>query len=506
MSAPITPSQLLASVPSGTGSLCDRFAAMFRFNQLFHDLFAYERNEQGDITPEACADIQACVGLGTVTPGGGTGGTVGAPFISATDGTLADKVRVTWNAIAGATSYLIYRATADNAAIATQIGTSITTSFDDSTGTIDTIYWYWVKASDGTHLSALSNSDSGYYSTPLPSVTDLDATKGNTSDLNPSPAIWLQWTGVNGATAWDIYRNDADDFATATKIAADRVPFDNSLSLSLGPAPNFVDNGTDLLYIDHPASADKYTKLYYWVVAKKSSPNAVSAESNSANGWAIGFGEGNAPDASTHITDTAEHTVPGAPVRAWIFMYGGGAGGAGGGLTFGGGGGGAGAVLWGQLTVATGGKFKLVKTGATMANAAAETNGQTGDKWELQYKPPAGAYATVMTSDTAGGGVYSATGGGAGGAGSVATLDGVITGGGSKDGVAGMPGMGQKGGRSGHNFASYRVPPAHFDGVAGFNGDFEGGGSGSVAINPNVAAATGGKALPAVASIVYSNT
>ena len=493
MSSPVTPSQLLATVASGTGDVCQRFAALLKFGQLAHDEFAYERNEQGDITPEFCSDILACAGISGVTPpGGGTGGTLAAPVISASDGTFGDRVRITWNAVSGATQYFVYRATADNPALATQIATSVSMQYDDTTGTIDTTYYYWVKASNGTTTSALSNSDPGYYSTPLGAVSDLECSRGAATTLNPQRVIYMQWTEVPTATVYDIYRHTADDFPNATKIKDGLAPGDNT-SYS-GASPNgLTDNVTDLTYYDTPP--DPFLEYFYWVIGRKLNPNAAGLVSNTGSGWAVGFGEGNTPDAAVHITDVAEHTVPASMTRAWIYMIGGAAGG-------------AGAVLWGELAVAAGGKFQFVATGSAESTAAAETDGADGRLWELKYKPPAGSYATVMTSSAATGGNYNAAGGGTGGTGAVATNDGVISNGAEHDGNDGLPGQGAKGGRSGKIWGYVRTPAAHslpgFP-LPGFSGDGNGAG-GSVAVgNPSfLAYATGGKGQTAQASISFS--
>lgn len=84
--------------------------------------------------------------------------------VSASD-TLVNKVRITWNAIIGATHYQVYRA---NNLLATKTaisGWQTGTSYDDTSVAPWTTYWYWVKAatsSSGNNATSFSYSDTGY--------------------------------------------------------------------------------------------------------------------------------------------------------------------------------------------------------------------------------------------------------------------------------------------------------------------------------------------------------
>ncbi|MBQ3097439.1 MAG: hypothetical protein IJC66_04710, partial [Kiritimatiellae bacterium] len=82
--------------------------------------------------------------------------------VSATDGTSTANVTITWSAVAGATSYEIWRGTSNDSALATTIGTSTSTSYSDTSATPGTTYYYWVKAVASVGVSAFSSSDSGY--------------------------------------------------------------------------------------------------------------------------------------------------------------------------------------------------------------------------------------------------------------------------------------------------------------------------------------------------------
>lgn len=500
--APFGPNALKELLNDLGGSVCDKFFnLMKRFPELVYQLIAYERNEDGSISDAMKDDICA---LACAGGDGSTGGTFAAPTgVSATDGTLGDRVRVTWNLKLGATSYQIFRRVSNDSSGAVEIGQSTAAEFDDTTAAIDTIYYYWVKAVTGTQTSAFSQPDSGYISTELSGVSDLAASQG-WSVTSANGVVALQWTPVTGATAYDIYRGATSIFGAATLIDSDRVPFNNTESTSFGPTPTFVDNDGDLVYYDAPPATN--SKFFYWVKAKRATPTpAVSVESNSAEGWVFGWGDGATGVSSTTLTVADQVVVvPGGVTRAWVVLFANGASGAGGGTTFGGGGGGGGGVAWGELAVAATGELKLLLTPSTVsARAAAGANGANGSLTELQYKAPAGAFVTKLTSTAATGGMYNAAGAGAGGAASVASAAG-MTSSIVKDGFPGKPGNGNKGGRGGHIWGRFRTPGAHYNNFTplGHSGDSGNGAGGSYASPSSVALATGGINGPSMASVI----
>jgi subtilisin-like proprotein convertase family protein len=112
----------------------------------------------------------------TITQAGIGGGTTPTPTpnptpiptptpptgLSATDGTYSDRVRITWQPVSGATSYKIYRDGANSPSTAVELTTTTVTSFDDMTIAAGEICYYWVRAFNGSQLSAFSTSDTGY--------------------------------------------------------------------------------------------------------------------------------------------------------------------------------------------------------------------------------------------------------------------------------------------------------------------------------------------------------
>jgi fibronectin type 3 domain-containing protein len=92
--------------------------------------------------------------------------------ITATDGTLTDRVRVTWAGSSGATSYEIFRSVIDNPTAAQSLGTTTETSYDDLTTAVGETYFYRVKAANPDGTSAFSASDAGFRGS---AVTSNDA-------------------------------------------------------------------------------------------------------------------------------------------------------------------------------------------------------------------------------------------------------------------------------------------------------------------------------------------
>jgi len=81
--------------------------------------------------------------------------------VSASDGTFSYKVQVTWNAASGATFYQVFRHTINDSAGADQIGTSFSTTYDDTSADYGPTYYYWVKAVNAAGASGFSTPDSG---------------------------------------------------------------------------------------------------------------------------------------------------------------------------------------------------------------------------------------------------------------------------------------------------------------------------------------------------------
>jgi hypothetical protein len=154
---------------------------------------------------------------------------VSAPIdVNATDGAYTNKVQISWNLSDGATSYKIYRNTTNNSASATQIGTSTASPYDNTSATVGTTYYYWVKAVYSTQSSGFSNSDSGWRAA-LGAPANLMASDGIYLDK-----VALTWDASSGATGYKVFRNITDNSATAYQIGSTTSTAYNDISATIG--------------------------------------------------------------------------------------------------------------------------------------------------------------------------------------------------------------------------------------------------------------------------------
>ena len=85
--------------------------------------------------------------------------------MQASDGMYTDKVRVTWNATAGAISYNVYRATSLTGS-KTLLGSPTVSPYNDTTAVPGRQYYYcyWMKAKNSLGSSGNSSSNGGWRS------------------------------------------------------------------------------------------------------------------------------------------------------------------------------------------------------------------------------------------------------------------------------------------------------------------------------------------------------
>ena len=118
-----------------------------------------------------------------------------APVVKIGNSATSGKPMLTWNAVSGATSYKVYRATSQNGTYSL-LGTVTTTSYTNTGAKAGTTYWYKVKAVNSAGESAYSNTVSG-----RATVTTL--TMGHSAS---SGKPTLTWKAVSGAASYRVYR------------------------------------------------------------------------------------------------------------------------------------------------------------------------------------------------------------------------------------------------------------------------------------------------------------
>ena len=186
---------------------------------------------------KAC-NIYGCSDYSSYNTGYRAGSPPGIPTnVIATNGTYTDRVRITWNAVSGATSYEVYRA--DSAGgTKTNLSSPTATTYDDFWATTGTTYYYWVKACNTYGCSDYSSYNTGYRAGSPPGIpTGVAATNSTYTDK-----IRVTWNSVSGATFYEVYRAD-----------------------SAGGSKTKRSSPTGTTYDDLSATAGK--TYYYWVKA-----------------------------------------------------------------------------------------------------------------------------------------------------------------------------------------------------------------------------------------------
>ena len=118
-----------------------------------------------------------------------------APVVKIGNSAASGKPMLTWNAVSGATSYKVYRATSQSGTYSL-LGTVTATSYTNTGAKVGTTYYYKVKAVNSAGESAYSNIVSGQAT-----VTTL--TMGHSS---ASGKPQLTWKAVSGAASYKVYR------------------------------------------------------------------------------------------------------------------------------------------------------------------------------------------------------------------------------------------------------------------------------------------------------------
>jgi fibronectin type 3 domain-containing protein len=191
--------------------------------------------------------VRARNGAGTGDNAGPVTGFANIPKptnVAATSGTFTDHVAVTWNSVAGATSYQVFRNTTPDFTSATKIGFGFfSTEFDDNTAVPGTLYSYWVRGRDGVSI--------GFTGGPVTGFAQLAAPGNITASMNTfSDHVAISWDAVAGATSYQVFRSTDDVFGDAVKVGFGLLTtsFDDSTAVA-GQVYNYWVRGRDGLTI-----------------------------------------------------------------------------------------------------------------------------------------------------------------------------------------------------------------------------------------------------------------
>ena len=125
-----------------------------------------------------------------------------APVVKAGNSATSGKPMLTWDAVDGATSYRVYRATSQNGTYSL-LGTVTATSYTNTGAKAGTTYYYRVKAVNDAGLSPYSNTVSGQNKAVTPKPAAPVVKIGNSAT---SGKPMLTWNAVSGATSYKVYR------------------------------------------------------------------------------------------------------------------------------------------------------------------------------------------------------------------------------------------------------------------------------------------------------------
>jgi hypothetical protein len=239
--------------------------------------------------------------------------------VSASDGTYSFYVRITWNAVAGATNYKVYRSTINNVSTATLLTTTASTAFNDSLATQGHVYYYWVKAVSTLNDSSFSSGNSGFLEPVAP--TGLVASDG--AFINQ---VALQWNAVLGATSYKVYRSQ--NFAPGSSVLIGSSLGEDYVDSAVTPGTTYwywvktVQSGVDSYYSSGNSGYALLTlacPTWKWRQAKKTctirgKETTPALEALLEQGWQVGLAALSGNEATPHggpylLTPNKKHTI-----------------------------------------------------------------------------------------------------------------------------------------------------------------------------------------------------
>jgi fibronectin type 3 domain-containing protein len=201
-------------------------------------------------------------------------------WVSASDGTYVDKVRVSWEDVAASEQvyYEVWRSSSANVGSAVMIADYEDVNdppfgepyYDDVAASPGTVYYYWIKSKHWGGTSGFSSSDSGYRQVNPPSApTGVSASDGTYTDR-----VRVSWNSSSGATAYEVWRHTSNSSGSASKIGdPSSSPYDDTTAVA-------------------------GTTYYYWVKASNAGGTSGFSPSDS------GYRQVSPPSAPTGVSAT----------------------------------------------------------------------------------------------------------------------------------------------------------------------------------------------------------
>jgi hypothetical protein len=141
--------------------------------------------------------------------------------VQASDGEFTNKVTISWTTRSDAEGYTVYRSQTDDSSTASAISGELTSgTYDDTTASPGTVYFYWIKGrfTDGTE--SFSYSDSGYRA--VAGAPDAPQNVAASDGVADQSYVQVAWDAVSGGgIVYRIYRNKVDDYASSEAVSSD---------------------------------------------------------------------------------------------------------------------------------------------------------------------------------------------------------------------------------------------------------------------------------------------
>lgn len=112
---------------------------------------------------------------------------------------IVSGVQVSWNAVAGAESYNVYRKTANSSW--SLVGKSTTTTYKDKTAKAGTTYTYTVRATANGSISSFNSKGVSVKCIEAPKISAVS---------NSANGMYMKWNKISGATSYRVYRKTAN--------------------------------------------------------------------------------------------------------------------------------------------------------------------------------------------------------------------------------------------------------------------------------------------------------
>ncbi len=127
--------------------------------------------------------------------------------LSASDGTYANQILITWSSVTNATGYDLWRSDGTNTAVYTWLVTNTTYTYYQDSGALQNMaYSYKVKARNSYGTSRFSTNDFGYCGAVPPAPASLTASDGIFSNY-----IFVSWQSATNAASYDLWRTTGTD-------------------------------------------------------------------------------------------------------------------------------------------------------------------------------------------------------------------------------------------------------------------------------------------------------